>query len=983
MFENCFYGLPCGVNYPEGIKNGLLERLKDAPPEMLARTQIFVNTSRMKKDILAAFNDGVPRFLPQVKLISELGKGSHAKALPDVASSLKIRLELSQIIRLFLEKEPRFSIKSSVYDLADSLAALMSEMQEEGVFIEDFENLNIQDASGHWEKALQFVRIACDYINPDAKDLISIEARQNIIIDLLEQKWTATPPTAPILLVGSTASRKPTARFAHLLTNQKYGAVILPGVDFDNPENIINRIAKNNLNEHPQSRFVDLLKHKEDNAHIKRWHDMAPPSERRNALISLSLRPAPVTNQWMIEGPKFKGISKATQDITLIEAPDPRLESISVALALREAIETNTKAALITPDRDLARRVSALLKKWQIAPDDSAGIPLGQTPPGRLFRHIVSAFGADLSASDILIMLKHPLCSRGKNDAFEQRGYHLLWTRELEVYLRKKNLPVLEATHLTSWAKHSYKDEDDLLRRQDWAQWVSKILTLFDAPLKADFKTYLDQAINIAQEFVRGPHSSVMDELWAQAAGREALRQITEMKRVSESAGLLSAGEFADIFLSIFARAITRDPSPKHPNILIWGTLEARSLNADLVILGGLNEGVWPQAAGQDPWLSRGMRQQAGLPTPEKLIGLSAHDFQQAVAAPKVILSRAKRNAEAETIPSRWLLRLTNLLSGMSEDAKSCLEDMAHRGQYWIDLAHLVDRPETEVAPAQRPSPRPPLEARPRQLSVTKIETLIRDPYEIYANRILKISKLDPIITSPSPADRGTALHKIMELFLSTPLDGRVDLNLDLFLTIAKTVLDEDVIWQSAKRVWMARIQRIASNLIEDELSRAQNACVKALEAKGAMHFPEIDFSLTCKADRIDAADDGSYILYDYKSGDPPSGKQAKYFNIQLYLEAILMFHGKFDGLGKGHVSQAAYLSLKETLATTILDIDFDTIKDFETKFINLIAHYDDPDVGYTAKRALKSTTYTGDYEHLSRFGEWGLSDEPFSEDLS
>jgi ATP-dependent helicase/nuclease subunit B len=53
-------------------------------------------------------------------------------------------------------------------------------------------------------------------------------------------------------------------------------------------------------------------------------------------------------------------------------------------------------------------------------------------------------------------------------------------------------------------------------------------------------------------------------------------------------------------------------------------------------------------------------------------------------------------------------------------------------------LAAAFDTPPGDTPPEKRPSPRPPVAARPRSLSVTEIKTLIRDPYAIYARHVLR-----------------------------------------------------------------------------------------------------------------------------------------------------------------------------------------------------------------------------------------------------
>lgn len=982
------FGVPCGAHYPTAIKNGLLSRLKDTPPDMLARTEIFVNTSRMKKEIQEAFEDGSTRFLPKLRLLSHLGMDHEFMDFPVPISGLRRRLELAQLVSHFLKQEPQFATRSSVFDLSDSLALLFSEMQDEGVKPEDIQNLKVPDASGHWQKSLQFLSILFGlFANDDATEL-SGEDRLRLVIERLEKTWAITPPDHPILIVGSTGSRGMTARFMSLVAQLPNGAVILPGVDFDMPSEVWSQIyGEDRLAvEHPQERMARMahrLGLRPDR--IQRWDLDTQENQSRNRLVSLALRPAPITDQWMKEGPTFQGIEEATERLSLIEAPDMRLESNAIALVLRRAVHDGKTAALVTPDRDLARRVTALLGRWNIVPDDSAGIPLNQTPPGRLLRHVVGLVGRVLSSEDLLVLLKHPLCARGIQEGAREddaRGFHLLWTRELEVHLRQKSVAFPSREDLLHWAIKSGEDKDDKDARLAWAGWVADQSEYFHEAPNGSLGVHLDRLVALSSRLVMGPRSSDDRELWAQHAGREAKRVVEGLYREADHAGAMTSMEFGDLFRAILGRETVRDPSPKHPKVMIWGTLEARALGADLVILGGLNESIWPQSVGQDPWFSRDMRRQAGLLSPEQSIGLSAHDFQQAVAAPEVILTRAKRDAEAETVASRWLIRLTNLMAGMSDAGREALKEMRDRGSDWIALAELLDKPEFTLPSAKRPSPRPPVAARPRQLSVTRIETLIRDPYDIYASRILRLNKLDPLSREPDVRERGTALHAIMESYLSQIGEESHEEALARFLTVAEEVLEREVSWPSARRVWLGRVRRIADGLVARERERLAKGTPVGIEAKGAMHLPEVDFSLTCKADRIDRKEDDSFVIYDYKSGSPPTEKQTKIFNIQLHLEAAMMEEGKFENVPMGRVSEVAYLGLNNTLSETVLPLEPADIDEIKEKLVQLIRSYDNRELGYSARRMMKTVRFETDFEHLSRYGEWSDADTPVPEDL-
>jgi RecB family exonuclease len=409
---------------------------------------------------------------------------------------------------------------------------------------------------------------------------------------------------------------------------------------------------------------------------------------------------------------------------------------------------------------------------------------------------------------------------------------------------------------------------------------------------------------------------------------------------------------------------------------MIWGTLESRVQGADLVILGGLNDGIWPAQPAADPWLNRAMRKEAGLLLPERRIGLSAHDYQQAVAAPRVILSRAKRGVEAETVPSRWLNRLVNLMDGLPERrGPEALSAMRARGDHWLKLVQAFDAP-PRTEPAPRPSPRPPVTARPRKLSVTEIKTLIRDPYAIYARHVLKLKPLDPLRPEADPQLRGVVLHEILEIFLRRGGGDRSTL-----MAIADAVLAERVAWPLARTIWHSRIAKAADAFIA--FSSTTGGEPVLLEERGALALNGVDFTLTGKPDRIDRLDDGRLLLIDYKTGEPPSEKQQAHFDKQLLLLAAMAEGGGFKGLDAEEVARLVYVGLKAELKLSDAALEPGTVAKVWEEFGRLMASYATPAQGYTARRAMEKTTDKSDYDHLSRFGEWDVTRPSVPEDLA
>ncbi|MFT4959399.1 MAG: ATP-dependent helicase/nuclease subunit B [Paracoccaceae bacterium] len=966
------FALAPGVDFPRAVVDGLTQRSDCIPPEALARTHLIVNTRRMARRIRALFEDGPPRLLPRISLLTDLEEPQDKTALPPAVSPLRRRLELAQLISQLLDQQPDLAARASLYDLADSLAALMDEMNGEGVSADTIRNLDVTDMSGHWARAQQFFNIADHFVSADDSAL-DAQARQRRVVENLIARWQLSPPDHPVILAGSTGSRGTTLMLMDAIARLPQGAIVLPGYDFDQPDAVWAQLQDSLMSEdHPQYRFHYLMQTLNIRpSDIAPWAETPPPSEARNRLISLALRPAPFTDAWMAEGPELRGLADATSHMTLVTASSPRTEALTIAMRLREAAETGQTAALITPDRMLTRQVSAALDRWNIVPDDSAGLPLHLSPPGRFLRHVAGLFCERLNSEMLLTLLKHPLCHSG-----EGRNDHLLHTRDLELHIRRNGPPYPGAESLAVFGK-----KRDL--PEEWLNWVTNSFipqqTKGDHPLK----DWIAQLRRIAETIAAGSLADGSGTLWDQNAGQKALAVITDLETHADAGGDMSARDFADLLGALLSQGEVRDRDAPRSGIMIWGTLEARVQGADLMILGGLNEGSWPEAAHPDPWLNRNLRLQAGLLLPERRIGLSAHDFQQAIAAPEVWLTRSKRSNDAETVASRWLNRLTNLLGGLPEqDGPSVLQAMTSRGEIYLNWAEQIEAaPRIDLAP--RPSPCPPLAARPKGLSVTEIKRLIRDPYSIYAKHVLRLKPLDPLVQTPDALLRGTVLHRVLELFIRASVDDIGALTIENLTTLSRETLADIVPWPTARLLWLARIDRFAKPFLADELIRRDQATPIGFEVGAKSELKGLNFTLTGTADRIDRDSAGALHIYDYKTGAPPSLKQQASFDKQLLLEAAIAEQGGFKGIDAAPVTKSVFIGLGSSAKEFPSPLEDNPPNSIWEELYTLIAAYQSPTQGFTSRRMLFKDSDTGDYDQLARFGEWDRTTSPTSKDVS
>lgn len=971
------FHLPPGVDFAGALVTGLRARLVEHPPESMARVTIYLNTNRMRRRVIESFLAAGPGFLPRLHVLTDIAESQPALGLPTATSPLRRRLELTQLIAGLLERQPDLAPRAAVFDLADSLATLMDEMQGEAVPATRIDSLDVSDHSAHWARTREFLRIVTPFVSgTDAPDA---EARQRLAVDRLAQEWGRNPPKDPVIVAGSTGSRGTTAAFMQTVSALPQGALILPGFDTQMPGWVWDRLDDALTGEdHPQFRFRRLMDRTGvSHPSIRAWTDDIPPAPDRNRLISLSLRPAPVTDQWLHEGADLPDLVATTEKMTLIEAPTPRAEAQAIALALRDAAEKGRRAALVTPDRMLTRRVAAALDRWGIVPDDSAGRPLSLSAPGRLLRHVAGMMGARLTSDMLLVLLKHPLTFTGGD-----RGRHLLFTRDLERTLRRKGPAFPTGAALRAWAAvQSEKSRDGGVA--DWAATLGDVIDRAATVTTAPLTTLTAMHRSLTEALARGMAPAGTGTLWDKEAGAAALSLMDNLQQESDAGGKMTPAAYRDLFDAVIARAEVRETVTAHPDILFLGPREAREQNAELVILGGLNDGTWPRLPEPDPWLNRKMRKDAGLLLPERQVGLSAHDYQIAMAAPEVILTRATRDAEAQTVASRWLNRLTNLMDGLRDrNGPAALTAMRDRGNRWLSLVAALEQPtaaqqaDPRLRPARRPSPRPPLDQRPKELSLTRISLLIRDPYAIYCRYVLRLTRLDPLRHEPDAALRGQILHKILETFVKERPEGEPrPAALSRLLKTARATLDDMVPWPAARALWLARLARAADFFLS--IDERDGGTPVILEKAGGVTLDPLDFRLTGTPDRIDRLPGGRLHILDYKTGTPPSQAMQKAFDKQLLLAAAMAERGGFPGIDGAQVARITYVGLGSSPKVEETDITPDITAEVWEGLHALIGHYRHEMAGYTARRAVHKDRFEGDYDHLSRHGEWDTTDHP------
>ncbi|GBF28392.1 hypothetical protein MnTg02_03456 [bacterium MnTg02] len=1027
------YTIPQTTSFLDGLANAILAG--DLPVEgggapdrlELTRATVLLPTRRACRVIRDAFlraSKGDAVLLPRIQPIGEVDEeasllepsqeaafaGEAALSIPPAVSDMERHLILTAMVMRWSDVtnearrvDPNTSdsifaaTPAQASALARELSGLMDMVETESADLSELHDIVPEIFSEHWQLTLEFLKIVTEHWPAYLREggLTSPMDRRNRLLLAEAARLAANPPAHPVIAAGITGSIPAAAILLKTVAHLPQGAVILPGLDLQLDEESWGKITDGHP-EHPQytmKRLLDTLGAGRDEV---RYVARTAPGEAlqgRLHLVSETLRPAETTDLWtaVAHKPMIRSrIAETLTSISAIAAPSEQDEAEAVSLIMRHAVETPGKtAALVTPDRILARRVSSRLLKWGLMVDDSAGRPLSKTVPGTFLDHIAGAVNANFAPSELMALLKHPLTLLGMKS-----GEIRAAARTLElVALRRPRLeeglaalgPALRRTRdeldsrrirtraLQRLSERDWTRAADLLVRieEAFAPWIGLIGSGEKRPLQDYAAAHIAVAETLAQN---GEGES--DAIWSGEAGETIAIFLTGLLDRATPAPDIAPAHYPDFYRSLVQGVALRAQTPVHPRLFIWGPLEARLQHTDIVILGGLNEGTWPQAVDADPWLNRPMRQELGLPAPEQHIGHSAQDFGQLLGASEVFLTRAAKVGGVPTVASRWLLRMEAFLNGigLQQDLSTPQETP------WLGWARARDNIEARER-AEAPAPCPPVATRPRRLSVTEIETWIKNPYAIFARHILRLEPLPELGAEPDAALRGRIIHQALHRFTTRyPLELPNNVAEEL-LAIADEIMAEFSAHARVAAFWRPRFERFSHWFAATEGARRKGMAKIATEISGALEFdaPGGEFVLIARADRIDLDESGQIIIYDYKTGAFPSDSAVKSLRApQLPLEAAIAHAGGFEGLNGHLIANLGYISasggepagkqhmVKISSADDIAEFALAGLK-------SLVALYDDSAVPYRAARRPGFDYRFDDYDHLARTEEWAV----------
>lgn len=897
--------------------------------------------------------------------------------------------------------------------LSTALLTLMDQVVSQGVDWRKLDDLVPDDHAAYWQMTRAFLAIVADTWPKHLAErgLADPAVKRHAAVRREAARLAAHPPKGPVIAAGSTGSVPSTAELIATVGRLPHGAVVLPGLDFDLDEAAWGALEPEQgepVPGHPQYGLRLLLDRlgigRDDVRRIGGAPEPKPAARLR--LLSESLRPAETSDGWAgfaatIRDLRFP-LDDALDGLALIEARNEGEEALAIALALREAIEDPAKtAALVTPDRILARRVAAELGRWGLEIDDSAGQPFGHTRAALLARLVAEVALGGWEPGAVSALLAHPLVRLGRPAAEARRlarVVELLALRgprpgdfgggliaafdervgEIEAPRGRPPRPLrriapetrAEARRFLADLVAALEPLESLMESGDVA--VPRLLAAHVAALEAVARDEAGSTAGLAD----GEDG---------AALTRALADLT-IAAASEGADLaFDAAAWPGFFDALVGDAPVRRPTAADARIFVFGPLEARLLSFDLVVLAGLDEGVWPITTRTDPWLSRPMRRDMTLEAPERRIGLSAHDYAQGAAFPKVLLARSARAGGAPTVASRWLQRLLTVV-GAEGHAR-----MSASGARFLAWARALDAATAPPRTVGRPAPKPPVAWRPNRLSVTEIETWIRDPYAVYARHVLGLDAIDPLGGEIGAAERGTFVHEVLAEFVRDWDGTASEIEAARLTAIAETKLEAYAAFPEVVALWRPRVAAIARWWLAADAARSRTTAERHQEVGGKWELP-VDgtpFTLTGYADRLDLLADGSLAVLDYKTGQPPSEKEVQSLIApQLPLEAAMAAAGGFGpSFADRAIGELAYLHLKggeeggrwEARGKAKDGRDPAALADAAKEaLIALVRGFRDPAQGYVSRRHVRfQKDRTGPYDHLARVAEWAAGEMP------
>jgi ATP-dependent helicase/nuclease subunit B len=894
-----------------------------------------------------------------------------------------------------------FTVAKSLRDglqFADALGHLIDTLVIYGKTWADVHALLPQDLSDeYWRISKDFLSIAAEAWPKfcSLKGVMDAGERRHLMIVNEADRLKREQPMAPIIAAGSTGSMPSTATLLSAISTLPQGSVILSGLDQALDDTswhlMIDADGKISHPTHPQAQLARLIHEIGiSRSDVVPLGASRPEMAMRAAYLTEVMRPHETTGLWHSRSERIsdEAVAQSLAHVSVIEAEHESTEALAIAVSLRKALEIPGKtAALITPDRTIAERVTQELKRWGIFVDDSAGVPLRRTQAGSLAAMVVDAVAFQFSPTVTLALINHPHVTLGLDQDTLTRG-----RTAIDVGVLRKPINFEGLYGLSDALERAVlRQEDRRLARpqkrlgpQDWMAAkaiLSRLIEIFDV-VEGEREKPLNDIVALHATICRLVSALPDDpDAFDRLEGAEAVSELLDSIRLDSQAGVAGTiVEYLGFFEQLIVGISVLGQIKSHPRIKIWGLLEARLMSSDLVVLAGLDETVWPPETRADPFLNRPWRDELGLPAPERRIGQTAHDFLIAMGTDEVILTRAIKRGGAPTVASRFLQRMKAVAGEV------LFAPVLERGNEILSMARGLDQA-GKVTSIKQPLPVPSPHFLPRRLSVTEIETLRRDPYSIYAKHVLKLDVLDPVGTVVGASERGTLFHDVFARFsIEWPTDQPIG-SLGHLLRIGRDVFKPIANLPEFKLFWWPGFEEAARWFVGWDKSRRERLGYPlAVERLGALTF-ELpgggEFTLSGQADRIELLNDQNFTIVDYKTGKIPSVLQVKAgFSPQLTLEAAMLKRGAFAGLSGLRTDALLYVKLggksggeEKPVRDSKNSFDFDELADKHfAELVSLLDQHWNEGRPFSSRPHPQFLKDFAHYDHLARVREWSLT---------
>lgn len=970
---------------------GLAER-----PDALADTVIYVPNRRSARALSLALFDaaGEQTILPpDIRALGDVDSGEPPpiaeQALSGIAPPLSGARQLGVLAMLvrhyFSNALGRELPPASALSAARELSRLLEQAaMSEGADWSRLEELSLGELAAHWSRSAQFLKIVTELWPEWLKENGATDPHKERLraAQALADHWREKPPAGPVIIAGSTGATPPGRILMRAVLEVPRGLIVLPGLDTALSARQWDAVLK--APGHPQNTLIRTLNaldwSPED---VAPWPDVSldDTARARVRLIHEALAPAEETADWRetLEGlskesgqPIEAFVRQGLTGLSVAEAPNEAAEAEAAALLMRETLNVPGRtAALVTPDAGLARRVSALLGRWGIAVPPSAPVPLGRTQAGSLIG-LCARWAADPGEPAVLAaVLKHPFVRRHMD------------TRKLDLYFLRgpRRWGSLEELAASIDIRDQLEPHSPF-RRSDQDEAIASVRRLIDimADAEADFSDVAgmtaDEAARRVADLAGGISETPMP--WAGEDGAVASNLLQRLAELGEFLGEMTPEAFADLVDAESANLPVQTGEPEHPRLSIWGPLEARLQSADRVILGGLNEDVWPEKPPADAFLPRRFRAPLGLNDPEERMGLSAHDFAQLAAAPHVVMLYSARREDSPAVASRWVWRLRTLAEGaFGERTAALMRGETGSLMGWVGALQsrgIGSLPDTFSA-EPRPRSRTP-EDWPKRLSVTRVDRLQRDPYSLWAESVLGLRQVD-VLGAPLASNlRGTAIHAALDAFEEDGVAKDAASLLGLIRTELARTGEPEAAWAGRFAIWQDVADWYLGWRREREIDGKPKREVRgeySLDIGGAA------FTLSATADRIERTPTGGLVIVDFKTGQPPSDAAiAAGFDQQMPLQAVIASRGGFETVAAAPVDALEYVTIRGRPGSrkisegrgSKMTLD-EMVAAAGEGFIRLVAAYRDPAAVFASAPRVQFVKYDYGYNLLARRAEW------------